>query len=54
MLPERDFLRIHRSYVISVASVISFSRSKVEIKGTGVELPIGAQYASKVLEILSK
>lgn len=54
MLPERDFLRIHRSYVIAVASVISFSRSKVEVKETGVELPIGAQYASKVLEILSK
>lgn len=54
MLPERDFLRIHRSYVISISAVISFSRSKVELKGYNGELPIGSQYASSVMETLGK
>lgn len=34
MLPDRDFLRIHRSYVISLASVVAFSRTRVELSAT--------------------
>lgn len=54
ILPVHDFLRIHRSYVIPVASVVSFSRSKVEIEGYVGELPIGNQYVVSVMEILGK
>lgn len=54
ILPLHDFLRIHRSYVIPVASVVSFSRSKVEIEGYVGELPIGNQYVVSVMEILGK
>lgn len=54
ILPEKDFLRIHRSYVISIASVISFSRSRVELDGHNEELPIGSQYASSVMEVLGR
>lgn len=53
MLPEGNFLRIHRSYVISVSSVVAFTRARVELKGMNEGLPIGAQYASQVIEILS-
>lgn len=54
ILPVHHFLRIHRSYVIPVASVVSFSRSKVEIEGYVGELPIGNQYVVSVMEILGK
>lgn len=54
ILPTRDFLRIHRSYVVSISSVLSFSRSKIEIAGHNGELPIGAQYANYVMDILGK
>lgn len=54
LLPSDCFLRIHRSYVVSVAAVASFTRSRVTLKGHEEGLPIGAQYASLVLEKLSR
>lgn len=53
-LPVHDFLRIHRSYVIPISSVVSFSRSKVEIEGNVEELPIGSQYVASVMDTLGK
>lgn len=52
LLPAGRFLRIHRSYVVSVSSVISFTRSRVVLKGGGEVLPVGAQYAMQVMEAL--
>lgn len=54
MLPERDFLRIHRSYVISLTSVVSFSRTRVELRGLDESLPVGTQFVTKVIDALSK
>lgn len=54
MLPERDFLRIHRSYVISLASVVAFSRTRVELKGLEVGLSVGTQFVAKVIDTLGK
>lgn len=54
LLPDKTFLRIHRSYVISVSSVVSFTRTKVELNGVPELLPVGAQYAGQVVEVLGK
>lgn len=54
LLPVHDFLCIHRSYVIPISSVVSFSRSKVEIEGNVGELPIGSQYVASVMDTLGK
>lgn len=51
-LPDGTFLRIHRSYVIAVSSVVSFTRPKVVLRGHDEGLPVGAQYAAQVLEAL--
>lgn len=51
-LPDGTFLRIHRSYVIAVSSVVSFTRTKVVLRGHDEGLPVGAQYAAQVLEAL--
>lgn len=51
-LPDDTFLRIHRSYVIAVSAVVSFTRTKVVLRGHDEGLPVGAQYAAQVLEIL--
>lgn len=42
LLPEEEFLRIHRSFIISVNKIESFNSSKIEIDGK--ELPIGRNY----------
>lgn len=52
LLPADDFLRIHRSYVVPVASVVSFTRSRVMLKGREEGLPVGTQYVTQVLEAL--
>ncbi len=50
MLPQADFLRIHRSYMIALCNVKRFSATHVEIGGH--ELPIGGLYKQGVLERL--
>lgn len=48
-LPSKEFIRIHRSYIIPLAKVEKFSKSKVYLSGK--ELPIGTSY-SDVYDIL--
>lgn len=52
LLPADRFMRIHRSYVVPVASVVSFTRSKIVLKGCEGSLPVGAQYVALILETL--
>lgn len=54
MLPDGAFLRIHRSYVIAVPAVVSFTRTRVELKWHVGGLPVGAQYAVQVAEVLGR
>lgn len=51
ILPENEFLRIHRSFIISLSKIESLSPSEVEINGE--EIPIGRSYKSVVLKKLN-
>lgn len=42
-LPPRDFIRVHRSFIIPVAKVEKFSKTKLWVKGK--EIPIGSSYS---------
>ena len=48
MLPEEAFVRIHRSYVVAVGRVSSYTRRRVELAG-GVVLPVGRLYTDELL-----
>lgn len=48
-LPSRDFIRVHRSFIVPVAKIEKFSKTKVWVEGK--EIPIGSSYA-KVYEQL--
>ncbi|PYF68410.1 LytR/AlgR family response regulator transcription factor [Pedobacter nutrimenti] len=50
-LPDEKFLRIHRSFIISLDHIRSFNSSSIEIDH--FELPIGRQYKTEVLKVLS-
>lgn len=41
-LPTRDFIRVHRSFIVPVAKVDKFSKTKLWVKGK--EIPIGSSY----------
>jgi len=50
MLPEKKFIRCHRSYIISVEKIKSFTNELIEI-GTA-EIPIGKLYRNEVVRLL--
>lgn len=51
-LPEKSFIRIHRSYIVQRSKIKSFNKREVELLGGGT-LPIGRQYAAEVATALS-
>lgn len=53
MLPVNSFLRIHRSYVISVKKVERFTKNYIQLEKTSILLPIGECYASQVNQVLT-
>jgi DNA-binding LytR/AlgR family response regulator len=46
MLPENDFMRIHRSFIVSVRKVDSYSQSSVFVGKA--ELPVGPLYKHEI------
>lgn len=49
-LPDRQFLRIHRAYIIATDKIKSFNSSVIEVGD--LELPIGRQYKAEVMKAL--
>jgi DNA-binding LytR/AlgR family response regulator len=52
MLPTNLFVRIHRSYIVSIHKTTAFTYHDVELGQ--IELPIGRQYASVVKRFASR
>jgi DNA-binding LytR/AlgR family response regulator len=50
MLPGNDFIRIHRSYIVSIGKIKGFNAHSIDIGGK--ELPIGPNYHAQVFEKL--
>jgi DNA-binding LytR/AlgR family response regulator len=50
MLPEKEFIRTHRSFIASVDKIKSFTPELIEIDRA--EIPIGKLYRNSVLKAL--
>lgn len=50
MLPEKEFTRVHRSYIVSVSKIKSFTTELMEIEKA--EIPIGKLYRNEVMKML--
>jgi len=50
MLPEKEFIRTHRSFIVSLQKIKSFSTELIEIDKT--EIPIGKLYRNGVMKQL--
>lgn len=53
-LPPGEFIRIHRSFVVSRSRIVSFTRSEVILARDGKELPIGKTYLDNVLRAMNE
>ncbi len=51
-LPDTDFLRIHKSYIVSLRKIQAFTATSIEIGGK--ELPVGRSYKNRVAGVLQK
>jgi DNA-binding LytR/AlgR family response regulator len=52
MLSPRQFLRVHKSYIVAIAHIKSIYGNSIELEnGT---LPIGISYKEKVMELVNK
>jgi DNA-binding LytR/AlgR family response regulator len=50
MLPEKDFIRTHRSFIVASRHIKSFTTELIEIHNT--EIPIGKLFRNEVLKTL--
>jgi DNA-binding LytR/AlgR family response regulator len=50
LLPKEQFLRIHRSFLVAKAKIVSMTESRIEVLGQ--TLPIGRHYKQQVFEQL--
>jgi len=51
-LPEKEFVRVHRSYIIPISKVEKFNKNKIYVAGK--EIPIGSSYSDVYDLLLSK
>lgn len=49
-LPDQEFIRIHRSYIVPVSKIESFGKSKIKVSGR--EIPVGSSYAEAYQQLL--
>ena len=49
-LPDADFMRIHKSFIVSLGKIEAFTSSSIDVPGK--ELPIGRSYKTAVLDAL--
>lgn len=49
-LPPKKFLRVHRSYIVGIDFIDSFSPSQINLKG--INIPIGRKYKDDVKKVL--
>ena len=50
MLPEKEFVRVHRSYIVSLNRINTFTAELIEIEHT--EIPVGKLYRNGVMKVL--
>ncbi|MEI9943716.1 MAG: LytTR family DNA-binding domain-containing protein [Chitinophagaceae bacterium] len=51
MLPEKEFIRTHRSFIVSALHIKSFTSELIEIHDT--EIPIGKLFRNEVMKTIS-
>lgn len=53
-LPAKEFIRIHRSFVVAKSRIAQFTRTEVTLTKTLKSLPVGKKYTEEVMDALHK
>lgn len=54
MLPEQQFFRIHKSYIVPAHNVSGYVSHRVALHTPSIELPIGRTYLPAFIEWIGK
>ena len=52
ILPAKQFIRVHKSYIIAVAHIKSIYGNSIELENETI--PVGNNYKDKVMELINK
>ena len=50
-LPSDRFVRVHRSYIVSLASIEKFSNRQIYLTESNVKIPVGRTYTEAINNI---
>lgn len=48
MLPADKFIRVHRSYIVSINSIDRYSNRGIYLSGQGEPVPVGRKYTNSI------
>lgn len=54
LLPAAEFLRVHRSFVVAIGKVASFTRQQLTLVHAAAEIPVGKIYAEETCRVLAQ
>lgn len=54
MLPSDQFIRVHKSYMVSIGKIIGFTKKCLTLADSGVEIPIGRSYVARFVSAMQK
>jgi DNA-binding LytR/AlgR family response regulator len=54
ILPSKQFIRVHKSYIISVAFIKSIYGNSIEMEKEKITIPIGINYKEKVMNFMGR
>lgn len=53
-LPQSNFIRVHKGFLINIYYVEEFSRKYIKLKGISDHIPVGRKYANNLKSILQR
>lgn len=54
LLPTEDFIRVHKSFIVPVSQIVSYTRRMLVLNYRQVQIPIGRVYVADFLERMSR
>ncbi len=51
-LPKKQFIRVHKSFIIPIARITGIEGNLVRLKNTSAEILIGENYKAELMEII--
>ena len=52
MLPAKEFIRVHRSYLVSVAKIERYTRQSIKLVDRDEVIPVGRNYGAEIGDFL--